>query len=470
MRLLSAISEATHQIAINQSLLRNTILKLDDAPEKALIKAFQSKYVYSREHRGFLDVEDNYKPYQRSDLNHWVESTGWSVVVGKECRPVDAVLKTMIEKANTEDGFLSVHDLCFEPERGLIHNKNAYNYLNYWQPVAFAPIEPLPEEMTMWDEYLLFLAGGSESKRELIERWVANAVLFPRQRSLFAMLLYGESKGTGKGTLQLAMDKLLGIYTLKPEDPVNFVTGRFKSGLEGKTLCVFDEVYYDGFGFANHLKQMITEPNFWVEAKGKDAKKIDNHVSILATSNRSQPIWVEAGDRRWMCINVEWNNPRQNGDHPDNSEQGHLVQRVRDWIENDSQIESKLLWLLQKVDLSGWDRFTAPDTPEKLLLQKGSVSNNEDWFKTGFDVGEFLLVKRSIVWEGKRIGKAEQMRIMVGHGYTEVQKEWKLPQGRGSDWMITPRGYEVGIRPEMSAPDVANLIREHGGENYDRPF
>ncbi|XNJ75844.1 primase-helicase family protein [Vibrio cyclitrophicus] len=355
MRLLSAISEATHQIAINQSLLRNTILKLDDDPEKALVKAFQSKYIYSREHRGFLDVEDNYKSYQRTDLQYWVESTGWSVVVDKECRPVDAVLKTMISKVNTEDGFLSVHDLCFEPERGLIHNKNGYNYLNYWQPVAFTPIEPEPEEMTMWDEYLLFLAGCSEDKRELIEKWIANAVLFPRQRSLFALLLYGESKGTGKGTLQLVMDKLLGIYTLKPEDPVNFVTGRFKSGLEGKTLCVFDEVYYDGFGFANHLKQMTTEPNFWVEAKGKDTKKIDNHVSILATSNRLQPIWVEAGDRRWMCINVEWNNPSQNGEHPDNQEQGKLVQRVRDWVENDRQVESKLLWLLQKVDLSYWD-------------------------------------------------------------------------------------------------------------------
>jgi len=263
------------------------------------------------------------------------------------------------------------------PDKGIVfENEDGQSYANTFRRPPLNPVEPSAEIIQMLDDYFDFLSSGREEVKQYLINWCYQLVSNPSQRNQVALLLYGKSQGTGKGTLMSILTRLLGqANVIKPADSHEFMVGRFKSGLEGKLLLALDELYSEGNKVANKAKSLITEPVLELEGKGKDLRSVPMFFSTLATSNNTQPICLEQGDRRWTCINVEFPNPNQNGSHADNTEVHQKVVKVAEWVHTGSdEVICNLAWYFDtNSDLSQFQIGTPLDTAEKLAILEGSA-------------------------------------------------------------------------------------------------
>jgi hypothetical protein len=53
---------------------------------------------------------------------------------------------------------------------------------------------------------------------------------------------------------------------------------------------------------ANKIKMLTTSPTLWVNSKGKAEYPVDNHANLVITSNHSDCIKLEEGDRRATVV------------------------------------------------------------------------------------------------------------------------------------------------------------------------
>lgn len=441
--------------------LRQDILNLDEDADKALEEYTKCRWAWLQKAKKFTDTKANFELVSKPDIEALLKGCGIEAMT-KET--VSSVIKALMD--DKFDGFSEMWDLVFNPGSDLITEKNNYIYLNTYRKAEVERLQPTPEEVELWDNFFEFIAPNTEDRLHL-EQWLANCVLRPQERNQFALLLHGKSNGTGKGTIQSMLVKLVGDWnTFKPADSKEWALSRFNADIKRKTLLILDELYYDGYEVANKMKPLITEPVLDVEAKGKPLERVDNWLNVLATSNSTQPLWLDKSDRRWFVLRVEFNNPNEAGNHPDNTEQHQSVTRFRHWLETDSRAAGVCLWLLDGVSLEDWDVMKPPMTEAKKALIGNSVSIVEDVFQQ-LDVDE-LVVRRKTLFETDmlkgKVSKSRQEEWLTENGYLKVlgdkQGRAKIFEDRARDWWITPNGVLAGLHGSMTGDEITNLLPE----------
>ena len=132
-------------------------------------------------------------------------------------------------------------------------------------------------------------------------------ILKTKKKLPFAIVIFG-LQGAGKNVFtDFFLTKIFGeqniIVASNPE-----LQSEFNGFLINKTLIVFNEVAGDiskNNRINNTIKQIVTDPRILINEKNISRFEIDNYFNTLFFSNSSEPLKIEAGDRRFVVFNTK---------------------------------------------------------------------------------------------------------------------------------------------------------------------
>jgi hypothetical protein len=188
--------------------------------------------------------------------------------------------------------------LIFEPGNPAPTMDNRFNLWRGWG------VEAKPGDWSLMREHIrLVLASGDTERFEYIMRWLAWAVQNPGRQAEVALVFKGK-RGTGKGTLGNCMLTLFGQHS-RHVSSAKHLAGNFNAHLRDTCFLFGDECYWPGDKQAEGtLKRLLTEPTLLIEAKGRDAVTVPNHLHVLLSSNEDWVVPAGENERRFFMCHV----------------------------------------------------------------------------------------------------------------------------------------------------------------------
>jgi hypothetical protein len=192
------------------------------------------------------------------------------------------------------------------------------------------------------------ICRGNKIYSGYVVKWIAWAIQNPGRQPEVALVLIG-LKGSGKGTLARALERIFGVHAYQVTDREG-VIGQFNGHLQDCILFVADEAYWGGDKrCVGRLQGMITEPKLSIERKGVDRFSVPNmlHIMMLA-----EPGWViPAGpfERRYGAIEVS---DRKRGD------KGYFKALHSEIAGGGAEA---MFWDLREMELGDWHPRELPD-------------------------------------------------------------------------------------------------------------
>jgi hypothetical protein len=175
-------------------------------------------------------------------------------------------------------------------------------HYNTWQGFAVRSSDDDPSLMI--DHTDNVIADGNRENAKYVKGWLATAVQTPGKPAGTAIVLRGR-QGSGKGILGTTMMRIFGNSHSKHIEQAEHLVGRFQSHLENCLFLYADEAFFPGDPkIKGQLKSLITEPFRTLEAKYRAPKMVQNHLSILMSSNEDFVVPAELEDRRFVVLDV----------------------------------------------------------------------------------------------------------------------------------------------------------------------
>lgn len=251
--------------------------------------------------------------------------------------------------------------LTFEP--GATHEINGR--LNLWRGWG---AQPRAGDWSRMKAHIReVLAASDATAVSYIMRWIAWAVQHPAERAQAALVFKGK-KGTGKGTLGNALCRIFGQHGTHIST-AEHLAGRFNGHLRDACFLFADEAYWPGDKAAEgSLKRLITEPDLFIEAKGKDGITVPNMLHVMMASNDD---WiVPAGeDERRYAVFVVSDSRKQ-----DERWFGPLAAEM----ENGGY--EAMLFDLMNFDLGDWHPRRIPRTEALVEQQSRNLGAEDAWW------------------------------------------------------------------------------------------
>jgi hypothetical protein len=211
---------------------------------------------------------------------------------------------------------------------------------------------------------------------------MAHMVQKPAELPEVAIVLFGESKGTGKDTFHQLLSKIFsgnGYFHLTDE----VLLGRFNSPLEYTLLGVAEELVFGGSHKEDSkLKTLITSATHSIEKKGiNEMPPVTNYIRLVVTSNHSRPVRATDGERRFFAL------------RPSTYYKGNFDF----WLSLYNNFSpANLLHFLLNYDISNFNprQMPASDYLQEIVdMNKGKVEEQiEHWFSTQNN-GDFFVPK-----------------------------------------------------------------------------
>ncbi len=189
--------------------------------------------------------------------------------------------------------------------RGLVFEPGAERELdgrlNLWRGWG---VEPEPGDWTLMRAHIReVLARGDAAADRYILRWIAWTLQNPDRRAEAALVFKGR-KGTGKGTLGNALCRIFGQHATHISS-ADHLAGRFNGHLRDAVFLFADEAYWPGDkGAEGALKRLVTEPDLFIEAKGKDGVPVANRLHVMMASNEGWIVPAGEDERRFAVFEV----------------------------------------------------------------------------------------------------------------------------------------------------------------------
>lgn len=238
-------------------------------------------------------------------------------------------------------------------------------FFNLWKGFA---VQPAAGDWSLMRQHIREVICSSDPALDLyLMSWLARMVQQPGTPGEVAMVIRG-GKGTGKGTLGEYLCRMLGHHGAHISNAKHLV-GNFNNHLRAAVFLFADEAFWAGDRqHEGVLKQLVSERQVMIEAKGRDAVNSDNCLHILMASNDAWVVPSSADERRFCVIDISDCRQQQNktwfGPLRKQMDHGGLEAMLHDLLAH---------------DISGFDVFDVPRT-EALGDQKlHSLRGPERW-------------------------------------------------------------------------------------------
>jgi hypothetical protein len=173
--------------------------------------------------------------------------------------------------------------------------------LNLWRGWG---VEPKSGDWSLMRQHIhQVLANGNQEHFEYIMNWLAWTVQNPARRAEVAIVFRG-ARGSGKGTLGNTLCHIFGQHAVHISSS-DHLAGRFNAHLRDACFLFADEAYWPGDKSAEgSLKRLITEPELFIEPKGREAVTTPNMLHVLMASNENWIVPAGEKERRFAVFDV----------------------------------------------------------------------------------------------------------------------------------------------------------------------
>jgi hypothetical protein len=218
------------------------------------------------------------------------------------------------------------------------------------------------------------LASGNLQVFEYITNWMAWTVQNPDKPAEVALVFQG-GRGSGKGVVARSLCRIFGQHGLHISSAMH-LAGRFNAHLRDVCVLFADEAYWPGDKAAEgSLKRLITEPELFIEAKGRDAITVENRLHVIMASNEDWIVPAGIDERRFGVFRVS--------DHK--KQDPSYFKPLYAEIENGGL--SAMLFDLLNVDLKGWHPRNLVTTQALKEQQVRSLLPEDEWWVELLETG-----------------------------------------------------------------------------------
>ena len=117
-------------------------------------------------------------------------------------------------------------------------------------------------------------------------------------------------QGVGKGLFAQFCQSLFGYNNVAPNVKFKQMINTHTTIIEGKQIIFLNEVVLENNTaktkvLSNEFKDLITEPNLFINPKNKPQIEIPNLCNFWVHSNSDTPLYIEDTDRRAFVINIK---------------------------------------------------------------------------------------------------------------------------------------------------------------------
>lgn len=285
-----------------------------------------------------------------------------------------------IRDANCFDLWMKSHDrrtyhgVVFDPSE-----RAGSRFLNMWSGFAIEAIEGDDKlDRIMW-HLLHIICNGEEEHFKYLLAWMAHIVQKPEEKSGVCLVLKSEARGTGKSTVSILMEKLLGQHAMKVQDGKHLL-GAFNSHLANKLFVTIEEAFWSGSAKdAGKLRTLITESTLTIEAKGKDAIEVDSFHRFMMCTNNDWAVPQTQDERRFFVLEVS-EEKKQNKEY--------FSALYRDI--NSADAMGQFFNFLKSYDTQPYNLNKAPKTSATQQQIMESLPSEAIWLKSLLDDGSLI--------------------------------------------------------------------------------
>ncbi|EKO3780453.1 hypothetical protein P0F39_001989 [Vibrio metschnikovii] len=271
-------------------------------------------------------------------------------------------------KAGNRNTFQGV---VFDPS-----NKTGARFLNMWSGFEVEPVSGDDKlDRIMW-HLLHVICNGNQDHFYYLLAWMAQIIQKPERKSGVCVALKSEARGTGKSTVSVLMEKLLGQYAMRVQDSKHLL-GAFNSHLANKLFVTIEEAFWSGSAKdAGKFRTLITDSTITIEAKGKDAIEIDSYHRFLMCTNNDWAVPAHQQERRFFVLEVS---------DCKKQDKEYFRDLYRD-IESPETI-GQLFHFLKHYDISPFNLHKAPMTEALQAQIMESLPSEAEWLQTVLSSG-----------------------------------------------------------------------------------
>jgi len=215
----------------------------------------------------------------------------------------------------------------------------------------------------------------------VLRRWLVQWFAYPLQNLGCKMTsfvhLYGPP-GTGKNAVLHPIMKVYGenAVVLTKER----LAGDFNSLYATRQFVNLDEIHggsdVGAISITNKIKILVTSPTLAVNTKGQPEFVVDNHLNLITTSNYSDSLKLDEGDRRACVVKF--------GDRDNVVSDRQVWNSYFKWADEGGA--QALYHHLLGVDMAGFDpNAAAPNTEWKELVTDSTRGPMEKWCRDLWD-------------------------------------------------------------------------------------
>ena len=179
--------------------------------------------------------------------------------------------------------------------------------INTWRSPDYRELRPsisAQKSTASFDDMLEF-AIPEQRQRDMLLDWVAWNLQNEGSKPSWAIMLYSETKGTGKSTISKVLSALFGEENTALSNGIKPLVQRFAADHLDRKLIVAEEVHISSHSAeGNALKDLITNTSVSVERKYQPVVTIPQHSCFVFMTNH-KPLWLEGGERRYYIINMD---------------------------------------------------------------------------------------------------------------------------------------------------------------------
>ena len=228
-------------------------------------------------------------------------------------------------------------------------------------------------------EAMLEFAIPDDAQRTMLLDWIAWNLQNEGSKPNWAVMLYSESKGTGKSTIAKVMTALFGLENTASTNGIKPLTQRFSADTLDRKLVVAEEVHISSHSAeGNALKDLITNTVVSVERKYQPIVTIPQRSCFLFMTNH-KPLWLEGGERRYYIIDMDHDGHAQGCL---NEEFYELAAAVNEQVGNPQFVRDLYERLMTRKLSTKFDpknmRFNENATPIMRELQANSGNEGEE--------------------------------------------------------------------------------------------
>jgi hypothetical protein len=256
-----------------------------------------------------------------------------------------------------------------------------------------------------------------------IINWLAHLVQKPHKKIGTCIVLKSVQQGAGKNIICDFIGKfILGEpkYYVVIND-MEVITGKFNALCANKILIICDEIglYAHDHKSNDKFKNIITESKREFKKRHNKPIYISDYNNFIILTNNDYATKVEAGDRRYFCLDIS-NEMVENKEYFD---------KLNEQFNNESASHI-YNWLL-RIDISSWNPINIPTTDYKTELKMNSLD-----LPIKFII-DILQSKYEFDEDCSKYDMSHQTRLpfRIGSEYLfECFNDWKIKNGELSSY------------------------------------